>query len=92
MKSKGTVIVTGGSKGIGAAVVQTFLDKGYGVVATARNTNDAPFKESPNLALVDGDISKLETAQSVASVAMSRFGSIDHLVANAGIFIGKAFH
>lgn len=91
MASKGTVIVTGGSKGIGAATVQTFLDQGYAVVVTARNTGDAPFKESSNLALVDGDISKPETAHSVASVAISRFGSIDHLVANAGIFIGKAF-
>ena len=69
MASKGTVIVTGGSKGIGAAVVQTFLDRGYAVVATARNTSDSPFKESAHLALVDGDISKLGTAQAVASTA-----------------------
>lgn len=91
MAHKGTVIVTGGSKGIGAAVVQTFLDRGYALVATARNTSDSPFQESENLALVDGDISKPETAKRVAETAISRFGSIDHLVANAGIFIGKPF-
>ena len=91
MTHKGTVIVTGGSKGIGAAIVRTFLDRGYNVVATARNTSDSPFQESVNLALVDGDISKPETAKAVAEVAISRFGSIDHLVASAGIFIGKPF-
>ena len=91
MANKGTVIVTGGSKGIGAAVVQTFLKQGYAVVATARDTSQAPFAESENLALVDGDISRAATAKAVAETAISRFGSIDHLVANAGIFIGKPF-
>jgi NAD(P)-dependent dehydrogenase (short-subunit alcohol dehydrogenase family) len=91
MSHKGTVIVTGGSKGIGAAVVQSFLDRGYAVVATARNTSDSPLKASASLALVDGDISKPETAKSVADTAIARFGSIDHLIANAGIFIGKPF-
>jgi NAD(P)-dependent dehydrogenase (short-subunit alcohol dehydrogenase family) len=91
MANKGTVIVTGGSKGIGAAVVQSFLHRGYAVVATARDTSKASFAASPNLALVDGDISKAETAKAVAETAIARFGSIDHLVANAGIFIGKPF-
>ncbi len=91
MVSNGTVIVTGGSKGIGAAVVQSFLDRGYAVVATARNASASPFAASPNLALVDGNISEAATARAVAETAISRFGSIDHLVANAGIFIGKPF-
>ncbi|AXC10233.1 3-oxoacyl-[acyl-carrier protein] reductase [Acidisarcina polymorpha] len=91
MAGSGTVIVTGGSKGIGVAVVQSFLDRGYAVVATARNASGSPFASSPNLALVDGDISKAAAAKAVAEVAISRFGSIDHLVANAGIFIGKPF-
>ncbi|HEY2040268.1 MAG TPA: SDR family oxidoreductase [Edaphobacter sp.] len=91
MASKGTVIVTGGSQGIGAAVVNTFLKRGYAVVATSRKATQAPFEPSANLALVDGDIGKAATAEEVARTAISRFGSIDHLVANAGTFIAKPF-
>ncbi len=91
MENKGTVIVTGGSQGIGAAIVQSFLDRGYAVVATARKASQAPFAASASLALIDRDISKAATAKAVAETAISRFGSIDHLVANAGIFIGKPF-
>jgi NAD(P)-dependent dehydrogenase (short-subunit alcohol dehydrogenase family) len=91
MATKGTVIVTGGSQGIGAAVVQSFLDRGYSVVATARKATQAPFASSANLALVDGDISKVATAEEVTRTAIARFGSIDHVVANAGIFITKPF-
>lgn len=91
MTNKGTVIVTGASKGIGAAVVQSFLDRGYAVVGTARRTSEAPFVVSEQLALVDGDISQMVTAKAVVDAAILRFGSIDHLVANAGIFIGKPF-
>src|ERR1700755_2143037 len=82
MANKGTVIVTGGSQGIGAAVVQSFLKRGYAVVATARKTSQAPFEASPNLVLVDGDIGKEATAKAVAETAISHFGSIDHIVAN----------
>ena len=56
MTNKKTVIVTGASQGIGAAVVQTFLDRGYNVVATSRNISKAGFAPSQNLALVDRDI------------------------------------
>jgi NAD(P)-dependent dehydrogenase (short-subunit alcohol dehydrogenase family) len=91
MANKGTVIVTGGSQAIGAAVVQSFLDRGYAVVATARKASHAPFAASTHLALVDGDIGKADTAKTVTETAISRFGSIDHVVANAGIFIGKPF-
>ena len=91
MASKGTVIVTGGSQGIGAAVVQSFLERGYAVVATARKASKAPFEPSPNLVLVDGDIGQEATAKAVTETAISRFGSIDHVVANAGIFIAKPF-
>jgi NAD(P)-dependent dehydrogenase (short-subunit alcohol dehydrogenase family) len=91
MASKGTVIVTGGSQGIGAAVVKSFLDRGYAVVATARKVTQASFGSSANLALVDGDIGKAATAEEVTRTAISRFGSVDHVVANAGIFIAKPF-
>ena len=85
------VIITGASQGIGAAVVQAFLDHGYNVVATSRNISKAGFAPSPNLALVDGDIGQAATAEKVAHTAISKFGSIDHLVNNAGSFLSKPF-
>src|SRR5712692_8897932 len=91
MASKKTVIVTGASQGIGAAVVQAFLGRGYNVVATSRSVSKAGFAPSPNLALVDGDIGQAATAEKVAQTAISTFGSIDHLVNNAGIFSSKPF-
>jgi NAD(P)-dependent dehydrogenase (short-subunit alcohol dehydrogenase family) len=91
MGTKKTVIVTGASQGIGAAVVQAFLDRDYNVVATSRNVSKAGFASCPRLALVDGDIGQETTAQEVARTAISQFGSIDHVVNNAGIFAAKAF-
>jgi NAD(P)-dependent dehydrogenase (short-subunit alcohol dehydrogenase family) len=87
-----TVIVTGASQGIGAATVQAFLASGYNVVGTARNaTKSKQLPVSDRLALLDGNIGQFETAQKVAALAVERFGSIDALVANAGIFIVKPF-
>jgi len=91
MASKKTVIVTGASQGIGAAVVQAFLDRGYNVVATSRSITKAGFAPSPSLALVDGDIGQAATAEKVAKAAITQFGSIDHVVNNAGIFSVKPF-
>jgi NAD(P)-dependent dehydrogenase (short-subunit alcohol dehydrogenase family) len=91
MTNKKTVIVTGASQGIGAAVVDAFLDRGYNVVATSRNISGAGFTPSPNLALVDGDIGQAATAENIAQTAIAQFGSIDHVVNNAGIFAGKPF-
>jgi NAD(P)-dependent dehydrogenase (short-subunit alcohol dehydrogenase family) len=87
-----TVIVTGASQGIGAAVVKAFLERGYNVVGTSRNaTKSAELKASEKLVLVDGDIGQAATAQKVAEAAIQRFGSIDAVVNNAGIFSAKPF-
>ena len=87
-----TVIVTGASQGIGAGLVQTFLDRGYNVVANSRNiTKSGAFTESVELALVDGNIGEGAVAASVVETAISKFGSIDALVNNAGIFFTKSF-
>jgi NAD(P)-dependent dehydrogenase (short-subunit alcohol dehydrogenase family) len=86
-----TVIVTGASQGIGSAVVQLFLDRGYNVVATSRSVSKCGFAPSTNLAAVDGDIGQASTADRVAETAIARFGSIDHVVNNAGIFSAKPF-
>ena len=91
MASGKTVIVTGASQGIGAAIVQAFLDRGYNVVATSRSVSKAVFTASSNLALVDGDIGQATTAEKVAKTAVDKFGSIHHLVNNAGIFSAKPF-
>ena len=71
MAAPKTVIVTGASQGIGAAVVQAFLDRGYHVVATSRSLSKAGFAPSPNLALIDGDIGQATTAETVAKTAIS---------------------
>jgi len=87
-----TVIVTGASQGIGAGVVKAFLARGYDVVGTARSaTKSKELSASEHLALIDGDIGQFETAQKVAELAIKRFGSIDAVVANAGIFLVKPF-
>src|SRR5262247_2289527 len=87
-----TVIVTGGSQGIGSGAVRAFLDRGYNVVATSRHvTKSKELPASPKLALVDGDIGEATTAARVAETAISTFGSIDALVNNAGIFFMKPF-
>jgi len=87
-----TAIVTGASQGIGAALVKTFLDRGYSVVATSRDmTKSRAFEPSDKLAMVDGDIGESATAARIVDAAMSKSRSIDALVNNAGIFFSKPF-
>ncbi|MES2072290.1 MAG: SDR family oxidoreductase [Pseudomonadota bacterium] len=87
-----TVIVTGASQGIGASVVKTFLARGYNVVANSRTiTKSGAFTATENLALVDGDIGQVATAQKIVETAIGKFGSVDALVNNAGIFFPKPF-
>ena len=90
--TKKTAIVTGASQGIGAGLVEAFLQRGYCVVANSRNISKAnPFPASVDLALVDGDIRDPGTAAKIVDTAVSRFGRIDALVNNAGIYFSKHF-
>jgi NAD(P)-dependent dehydrogenase (short-subunit alcohol dehydrogenase family) len=87
-----TVIVTGASQGIGAGVAGSFLDRGYNVVANSRNiTKSDTFAESDHLALVDGNIGEGAVASKIIETAVQKFGSIDALVNNAGIFLTNPF-
>ena len=87
-----TVVITGASQGIGVGLVEAFLVRGYDVVGTARNaTKSKQLPASDHLALIDGDIGQFETAQKIAELAVTKFGSIDAVVANAGIFLVKPF-
>jgi NAD(P)-dependent dehydrogenase (short-subunit alcohol dehydrogenase family) len=87
-----TAIVTGASRGIGAGLVEAFLKRGYSVVANSRHITKAnPFAASANLALIDGDIGDRSTAAKIVDTAVSKFGRIDVLINNAGVFIPKPF-
>ena len=81
-------IVTGASHGIGAGLVSAFRDAGYSVVATALSI---PPSEDPDLLTVAGDLTDSRTADQVVTRALARFGRIDSLINNAGIYIGKPF-
>ncbi|MGY5802271.1 SDR family NAD(P)-dependent oxidoreductase [Rhizobium sp. LEGMi12c] len=92
MQTGKTVLITGASQGIGAAIANTFLDRGYNVVATSRRVSQTnEIKASERLVRVDGDIADPATAERVVDAALARFGTIDALVNNAGIFFTKSF-
>ncbi|HXI52466.1 MAG TPA: SDR family oxidoreductase [Candidatus Saccharimonadales bacterium] len=85
-------IVTGASSGIGLGITRALLERGYRVVANSRTISQSKdLRPSANLVLMDGDISKKETAIQVAEAAVKHFGRIDLLVNNAGIYLSKPF-
>jgi NAD(P)-dependent dehydrogenase (short-subunit alcohol dehydrogenase family) len=81
-------IVVGASQGIGAGLVEAFRDRNCRVVANSRSIGPS---NDPDVLSAPGDISKPETARQIVEQGLSRFGRIDSLVNNAGIFIGKKF-
>jgi NAD(P)-dependent dehydrogenase (short-subunit alcohol dehydrogenase family) len=83
-----TAIVTGASQGIGAGLVQGFLDCGYRVVANSRSIQP---NASVDVLAVAGDISDPSVADRVIAEAVERFGRVDTLVNNAGVFVAKPF-
>jgi len=86
-----TMIVTGASKGIGAGAAKAFLERGYNVVANALGFANSALAPGEKLALVEGNIGEPSTADQIAAAAMSRFGSINGVVNNAGVFFTKPF-
>src|SRR5256884_6069661 len=87
-----TIIVTGASQGIGAAVANLFLERGYNVLGNSRKiSHKNELQRSDRLALVEGDIGLAATAEMIVGTAVKRFGSVDALVNNAGIFFSQPF-
>jgi NAD(P)-dependent dehydrogenase (short-subunit alcohol dehydrogenase family) len=92
MSTLKTIVITGASQGIGAGLVNTFAGRGYNVVATSRSVSrSSEIPASDKVVRVDGDIADPATARKVVETALSRFGRIDALVNNAGIFFAKPF-
>ena len=82
------VIITGASQGIGADLVKGFRDRNYRVVANSRSIKPSA---DPDILAVAGDIADPKTAERIVTEALARFGRIDSLVNNAGIFVAKPF-
>jgi NAD(P)-dependent dehydrogenase (short-subunit alcohol dehydrogenase family) len=82
------VVITGASQGIGASLVPAYRRLGYAVLGTSRTI---PPSDDPMVATVQGDIATADTAERVTRHAIDRFGRIDTLINNAGVFVAKRF-
>jgi NAD(P)-dependent dehydrogenase (short-subunit alcohol dehydrogenase family) len=87
-KEQRVAIITGGSQGIGAGLVAGYRRQGWAVVANARTMQPS---EDRDVLTVDGDIAEPATTDRIIGQALERFGRIDTLVNNAGVYIGKPF-
>ena len=91
-KRKQTAVITGASSGIGLGLTKGFLAEGFNVVANARRVTSAgTLTPSDDLLLVDGDVGNPSTAYNLINTAEQRFGTLDVLINNAGIFVPKPF-
>jgi NAD(P)-dependent dehydrogenase (short-subunit alcohol dehydrogenase family) len=88
IQNQKVAVITGASQGIGAGLVTAYRKLGYGVVATSRTIAPA---DDTGIVTVQGDIADPATAERVIAAGAERFGRIDTLVNNAGIFIAKPF-
>jgi NAD(P)-dependent dehydrogenase (short-subunit alcohol dehydrogenase family) len=86
--SRKVAVITGASQGIGAGLVKAFRDRDYRVVANSRSIKPS---SDPDVLTVAGDISDRAVAERLIQEALSRFGRIDTLVNNAGVFVAKPF-
>src|SRR5215468_5698741 len=82
------VVITGASRGIGAGLVQEFLQRDYRVVACSRSIEH---NGDPDVLAIAGDVSNPDFASFIVNEAVDRFGRIDTLINNAGIFVPKPF-
>src|SRR5262249_25306507 len=89
MKSERRVaVITGASRGIGAALLGAYRDIAYHVVASSRSIDKS---RDPSTPAVDGDIACATTADRIVGLAIERYGRIDTLINNAGVFIANPF-
>ncbi|MFJ3404576.1 SDR family NAD(P)-dependent oxidoreductase [Promicromonospora sp. NPDC090134] len=88
MSTRKVAVITGASQGIGAGLVDAYRQIGYAVVANSRSIDR---DEADDLAVVSGDISDPATADRIIKTAVERFGRVDTVVNNAGVFIAKRF-
>ncbi len=81
-------VITGASQGIGAALVEAYRGRGYRIVAIARSIRRS---DDTDILAVPGDIADRRTAERSIAEGVARFGRIDTLINNAGVFIAKPF-
>ncbi|HEY2239591.1 MAG TPA: SDR family oxidoreductase [Streptosporangiaceae bacterium] len=81
-------IITGGSRGIGAGLIQGYRRQGWAVLASARTIKPSA---DPDLVTVEGDIAEAATAERIIATALEHFGQVDTLVNNAGVYVSKPF-
>jgi NAD(P)-dependent dehydrogenase (short-subunit alcohol dehydrogenase family) len=88
MTEQRVAVITGGSQGIGAGLVDAYRQRGWAVVANAHTIKPG---DDPGIVTVAGDIADAATAERITAAAIDRFGRLDTLVNNAGIFLSKPF-
>jgi len=81
-------IVTGASRGIGAGLVEAYRKHDYVVIANSRNITDS---HDPDVLAIAGDVAYPTTAEHIVTQAVTRFGRVDTLINNAGVFLAKPF-
>ena len=86
--SQRVAIITGASQGIGDGLVSGYRKLGYAVVANSRTIAES---DDPMVLTVPGDVGRPGIGQRVVDAALERFGRVDTVVNNAGIFIAKPF-
>lgn len=87
-KEQKVAIITGASQGIGSALVKAYRSRNFRVVATSRSIEESGDRD---IAAVRGDIAQPDTADRIVATALERFGRIDTMVNNAGVFLAKPF-